>query len=57
MMLGPKRKEDVVDEVDIPAMFPVVIVIVKKTNTCGFTIFLRAKALESRCLGKDGSML
>ena len=57
MILSPKRKEDVVDEVDIPAVFQVVIVIVKKTNTCRFTIFLRAKALKSRCLGKDGSML
>jgi len=56
-MLGPKRKEDVLDEVDIPAVFPGVIVIVKRTNTCRFTIFLRAKALKSRCLGKDGSML
>ena len=36
---------------------PGCIVIVIKTNTCRFTIFLRAKALKSRCLGKDGSML
>ena len=52
MMLGPKRKEDVVDEVDIPAVFQVVVVIVKKTKTWEFYTFPEGKSSEKQMLRK-----
>ena len=57
LLLGPKRKEDLVDRVDILVVFLVAIRIAKETATFLFIISLTVKAPKNSCLGRNGFRL